>query len=92
MINQFFHGFNCNLPKSNKDIPPPRDLNEAIPDQVIIPAVDDEKQILKLNIISKAAGPDDILYYVLNDIVGHLGGPVCAIFKINVPEGHLLSV
>ena len=90
-INQFFHGISCDLPKPNKDILPPRDPNEAIPDKFIIPLVEVEKQLMKLN-VNKAPGPDGIPNWVLKDFAGHLAGPVCAIFNASVREGHLPSV
>ena len=58
-INQFFQSVSRDLPKPDPDIRPPRIKDEAIPDAYIIPVLEMEKQLMRLD-VAKAPGPDNI--------------------------------
>ena len=82
-INCFFQSVSSDLPKPNKDILPVRDPSIPIPAEYIIPLVEVEKQLSKLD-TAKAPGPDNVPTWVLKDFAGFLAGPVCSIFNASI--------
>ena len=90
-MDQFFQAVSSDLPMPHKCILPPRDPNELIPDEYIIPVISLEKKLMKIN-TSKAPGPDSIPIWVLKDFTGYPTAPVCAICNTSLCEGHLPRV
>lgn len=88
-VNGFFQSVSSDLPKLDRSLLPPKP--DHVPDKYIIPVIEVEKQLMKLD-TRKAPGPDNIPTWVLHDFPGYLAPPICCIFNTSIREGRLPSV
>ena len=67
---------------------PPTYNTQPVPAKYILSVHEVEKQLMAVK-VSKAAGPDQIPNWILHDLAGIIGKPLCAIFNSSIREGYV---